>query len=1250
MKRFSILKRAAAFLAAAGLCLSAAGLPYIPSALKAYAEETSGKAVLTANSKGVVEIATAEEFRAFAESCVLDSNSVGKQYLLTADINVNGYVTVPSFSGVFDGGNHTVSGLRLNIGGSEQGLFRYVEKDGVVKNLNVSGSVSPSGSAERCGGVAGVNRGRIISCNFSGAVKGSSDCGGIAGLNEKSGLIANCGSHGAVQARSFSGGITGENYGTVLHCTNNMSVNTNACDEPVDLENLNIDELYSPEQAADMTDAGGIAGYSGGSVQGCVNYGSVGYPHVGYNIGGIIGRQDGYVSCCENYGTVNGRKDTAGIVGQAEPHFSLLFSERTLSKLRTQLEELNAIIDGTVTDAETRSDIMSADREDILDKLSEIRTGTDSFLDETDRIVNANVDSVNELSSRTSDLIDMAAPAADSFTAASDMMTEALEDLGEAARLLDEAGDHAGEGLDVLFPILDKLSEVTENMTEAGNSVDSGLEALQRGLGDEETMKTALNNLSLDFQSLSAALSDLSQSASSAVNALDSYKASPEYTAAVNNITKQLERLSDTSKSFSESLRNSESSFRAIADLIGAGIYEPSAYTFYIQDILNNFSNSSVSDIFECVSSMTSSVSDLIGSQAAKDLRDKLSAVSGNVPGELDNLGSAGHNISGDAGTISENTDITSLYDFIRYVREANSELSDSADPLGGMIEAVRESSEYFDEAGASAVAAAASAADAAQKASEASDNVSAGFDQITAILDYFAGMDKIIFTGADDSFIGSRDELSGLTGDLLDICSSLSENADGTISVLAEDFREINGKASEVRDTLLDLADEMSSASADISDYTEDISAKDTVGRSDGKIADCVNYGQVNGDVNAGGIAGSMAIEYGFDPEGDIETVGERSIDFMYQSKTVVRGCVNYGEVVSKKNCAGGIAGYMKTGCLISCAGFGNVSSSDGSFAGGVAGQSEAAIFGCSAKCRVNGAASVGGIAGEGNDIMNCRGFAVIESGDERTGAIAGSCSGDFENNVFVDSGIKSVGGVDGISYSGKAYPVDYSYMLRLDNVPDEFGTLTLTFIAEDETVGELTCGYGETVPESRLPEIPPKEGCFAEWEDISLENVTFGAVVHAVYKPFVTALASEELRQNGLPVIIAEGSFTDSDKLTALSSAGEGYADSDMWTVTLPDDGKTVHTVRYLSAADPKRAAVTVTENGTSRTVKPDTDGSYLVFQVNGGSFDLTVTEKPFPVYAVIAAVAAAAVIAAAVAAAVKRKHKKKAYGITP
>ena len=67
-------------------------------------------------------------------------------------------------------------------------------------------------------------------------------------------------------------------------------------------------------------DTGGIVGYSSGVVQSCVNRGTVGYPHVGYNTGGIAGRQDSYLSGCTNSGTVYGRKDVGGIVGQAEPY------------------------------------------------------------------------------------------------------------------------------------------------------------------------------------------------------------------------------------------------------------------------------------------------------------------------------------------------------------------------------------------------------------------------------------------------------------------------------------------------------------------------------------------------------------------------------------------------------------------------------------------------------------------------------------------------------------------------------------------------------------------------------------------------------------------------------------------------------------------------------------------------------------------------------------------------------------------
>lgn len=1234
MKRYDFLKKAMAFAMAAFVSLSS-----LSGTVSAGNED--GYSIYAGKGFEKIEISSKEDFLKFAEECVLDSNSEKKYYVLTCDISLGVFASVPSFSGIFDGCGHTVNGMTITGSGSELGLFRYIEKDGLVKNLNVTGSVVPSGSASECGGIAGVNRGRIIGCSFNGAVKGKEHCGGIVGRNDESGLIANCKSSGAVQSVQYTGGIAGENNGTILYCTNNSSVNTNAYDKTIDLESLDVDEIYSMDQSSDISDAGGIAGFSDGSIQNCVNNGNIGYPHVGYNMGGIAGRQNGYVSGCVNYGVINGRKDTAGIVGQAEPHISLLFSERTLSKLRTQLEELNSIIDRTINDADSHSGVMSEDTDDILDELNEIRISTDSFLNETDRIINADIDSINELSSRFSDLIDMAAPAADSFTEASDLASDAMENLEEAARLLQSVGDTAGEGMDVLFPALDNLSEAVNCLSDASVSLDESLEALSQAMGDEEVMKTSLEALSEDYKALSSAMSKVSAAASEMLDALNEFSDSPEYSNEMDNIRDQLKRLAEISESMSYSTAQSGSSFNSVCYLLDAGDYDEESYDPYVGDILDPWDSGETEEFFDCISEIASSLSDLMSSQAAETLKESLKSSSADMADGLDELSSAGENVSSDLGTIFfDNPDVDSLYDFIDYIKETNENLSETSDPVQGMIQCIQDSYDYFDEAGASAVAAVSCAADALTDAEEAADKIKEGFGSITDILDYFAGKDKISFTGADEDFISAREQVSGLLENLIILCGDFNENAETTISILSEDMRLINNKAEEVSDTLLDLADEMSSKSSDISDYTEDISSKDTVGRSDGKIADCKNFGQINGDVSVGGIAGAMAVEYDFDPEGDIETVGDRSVNFMYQSKTVIRSCVNYGEVISKKNKAGGIAGEMETGCLINCSGFGRVTSTNGSYAGGIVGKSGAAVFGCSAKCRIGGTDYVGGIAGEGKDIKNCKSFVIITEGDERVGAIAGQADGELSGNIFIDAGI---GGIDGISYKGKAYPVSYEYMLADEDVPEEFRVITLTFISDGEVTEEVECRYGESLDEDKIPEIPQKDGYFAKWEDLDFSEVLFDSEINAVYTPYVTALSSIEQRENKLPIIIVQGSFTDEDKITALSGESINYAVSDKWTVTLPEDGNTVHTVRYLSCVKPKNAEVILTENGVERIAEAEVDGQYLVFEVNGSSFDIYVKKKA-SLWFIYAAAAVLAAVAAVMIIIVMKKRKKK------
>ena len=373
------------------------------------------------------------------------------------------------------------------------------------------------------------------------------------------------------------------------------------------------------------------------------------------------------------------------------------------------------------------------------------------------------------------------------------------------------------------------------------------------------------------------------------------------------------------------------------------------------------------------------------------------------------------------------------------------------------------------------------------------------------------------------------------------------------------------------------------------------------------------------------------MGIENSIDPEGDIEKVGSRSYDFVYQSRTVVRECVNSGEVISKKDNVGGIVGEMDTGCVINSIGMGSVQSTDGGYAGGIAGKSSAAIYGSSAMCRIEGGDYVGGIAGSGHDIHSCISFVDILDSDENTGAVAGECDGELENNVYSGG---DVGAVDGVSYSEKAYPVTYEEMIAMDGTPEEFRVLTLVFKNEDDIVGTVDFKYGESVSEDQLPAVPKKDGYFSRWEEHNYEHMTYGGVINAEFFKNVTTISSEMTRENGFPVMLAEGTFTDKDILTAENVSG------DDWNVSIPDDGTESHLIRFLPLNGASGTKVFV----DGQKVDTEEDGKYLTFTVTSCDFTITTEEHSYNIPLIAGASAGgAAVIIAAVAAAVHKKKKK-------
>ena len=302
----------------------------------------------------VRHIATVEDLKKLAEDCRLDSYSQGIQVVLDADLDLEGEAIypIPTFSGSFDGKGHSISGLHLKTDGSHQGLFRYLREEGSIRDLRVSGSISPETGRCQIGGIVGVNYGTISGCSFEGSVSGLNAVGGIAGENY--GTIRDCAAFGTVDGKRMTGGIAGYSEGLIADCRNVARVNTTISESAIQLEDLRVSALSAAEltHAEDenvVSESGGIVGYSKGIVRSCRNLGDIGYPHFGYNVGGIAGRQSGYMTACENWGQVDGRKDVGGIVGQMEPYLLLKESVNMADELRILNEKMN-MASGTMGD------------------------------------------------------------------------------------------------------------------------------------------------------------------------------------------------------------------------------------------------------------------------------------------------------------------------------------------------------------------------------------------------------------------------------------------------------------------------------------------------------------------------------------------------------------------------------------------------------------------------------------------------------------------------------------------------------------------------------------------------------------------------------------------------------------------------------------------------------------------------------------------------------------------------------------
>ncbi len=206
------------------------------------------------NANGVWEIYNANGLHAFRDE--VNNGDIDLNATLVCDIDLNGDVNnqwTPiidtenyspaylSYNGIFDGGNHTISGMYIDndsvIGIAISGLFGFVGPNGVVKNVGVTDAYINSGSLDNntdivIGTIAALNAGTVISSyakDISISSTKGNDIGGIAGFNVTNVIATYADNVSFTIADNLSdiGGIIGYNDGDIIASyTNNIAIDT----------------------------------------------------------------------------------------------------------------------------------------------------------------------------------------------------------------------------------------------------------------------------------------------------------------------------------------------------------------------------------------------------------------------------------------------------------------------------------------------------------------------------------------------------------------------------------------------------------------------------------------------------------------------------------------------------------------------------------------------------------------------------------------------------------------------------------------------------------------------------------------------------------------------------------------------------------------------------------------------------------------------------------------------------------------
>lgn len=471
------------------------------------------------------------------------------------------------------------------------------------------------------------------------------------------------------------------------------------------------------------------------------------------------------------------------------------------------------------------------------------------------------------------------------------------------------------------------------------------------------------------------------------------------------------------------------------------------------------------------------------------------------------------------------------------------------------------------------------------------------------------------------------------------------------TVNSLSRDLGAISAKIGVMEQTVNGASENLGGSIVDVSD-------EDTPENLIGKVENCINYGTVLGDLNVGGIAGAMAMENDLDILEDLEQLGEESLNFETQIRAVVLNCKNNAAITGGKQNAGGIVGWQSLGLVKSCTNTGILSCPNADYVGGISGLSTGYIRQNFARCEIHASTYAGGIAGSGTIVTDCLTQVKIAECSEQAGAILGAAKEVQEEtpisgNQYLVVG-QDFGAIDGISYMGLAESISLDAFLQAEYIPEIFKTVTVRFIFPNGEMTVIPLTPGSSLDPANIPTIPEKDGRLGTWEGLEsadLVHIMFDISFSAEYFPRPSVIASTEVRENGLPILLLEGSFAESASVhVTMTNQTPALAKKDSlmeaWAFHV---GEVATQARFLL---PESIDITTVKlmvcNAEEqwREVSYTQDGSYLVFPLASGDrcFALVEVASGIPIW-VIAAAVLVVLLPVPIVIAVKKKKMKTA-----